>query len=266
MRLAAYQGRCVQGDPTANVASVIRVMEQAAAQQIDLLCFPEAFLSGYGDRATVERGALRLDDPHLTALAQATGRHDLVVIAGFSERRRDRRLASSAVILYRGRVLGLYRKTVLSGADVRAMGFVAGRVRPVFRAKGLTFGCVICSDSSHVEPAATLAHKGARVLFSLHYNRIGRRGLSRHVGRIRAQHAGLAALLGIYVVRANVVVDDRADGLACGDSAIFDPHGQIVAEGGLFREALIMADAHLPLDAVETRRRRPAQLLPAVSC
>jgi predicted amidohydrolase len=65
-----------------------------------------------------------------------------------------------------------------------------------------------------------------------------------HRIRVRNNHIGLAALLGVFVVRANVV--GRATlsetSLGYGDSAIFDPSGAPIAEAGLFRERLIVAE------------------------
>jgi predicted amidohydrolase len=137
LRLASYQGRSVPGDVDANLDTVHRVIADAAAQRADFLCFPETFLNGYGDRATIERGAIPPDDPRLDSLAKAAARHNLVLLVGFSELLREPtptspathaapHIANSVLILDGAdgdRRLGIYRKTMLTGGDFRDMRF-----------------------------------------------------------------------------------------------------------------------------------------------
>jgi predicted amidohydrolase len=244
VRLAAWQGQCVDGDVAANLEAAHRAIAAAGEERADFLCLPETFLSGYGSRALVEQGALALDDPRLLALADAAAAHELVLLVGLSERLTNGAIGNTVAIYDQGRRLGIYRKTMLTGGDARDMGFCRDYDLPVFQAKGLTFGCIICHDSSFVEPAATMAYRGAQVIFSPHYNAIAAEGMDEHRIRVRNNHVGLATLLGVYVVRANVVGKDsaRPGSLGYGDSAIFAPNGVALAEAGLFRERLIVAD------------------------
>ncbi len=255
VRLAAYQGRSVPGEVDANLATARRVLEQAAAGGADFLCLPETFLSGYGDRSTVERGAIRLGDGRLAELADLARRHDVVLLVGLSELIGEGEIANTVAIFDQGRQLGRYRKTMLTRDDAEVMRFCPDHDLPVFRAKGLTFGCIICADSSFFETAATMAYRGMTILFSPHFNCIAAAGMDDHRIRVRNNHSGLAALLDVYVVRSNVVVTDRGPCLGYGDSAIFDPRGHPVAEAGLFREALIFADATIPAERAQGKNR-----------
>jgi 5-aminopentanamidase len=255
IRLAAYQGISVGGDADANLSTVQRVASLAAEREVDFLCFPETFLSGYGDRALIEQGALALDDSRLDDLAAALDRHDMVTLIGLSERLNDGRIGNSMLIFESGRRLGLYRKTMLTGADYKQMGFCTDWQLPVWQAKGVTFGCIVCADSSYVETALTMAYQGASLLFSPHFNCLPAGRMDQHRIRVRNNHIGLAALLEMYVVRANVIVPHAARGLGYGDSAIFDPDGRPIAEAGLFCEALITADALLPEPRAAGRSR-----------
>jgi len=254
VRLAAWQGRCVDGDVDANVATARRVIASAAKDKVDFLCFPECFLSGYGDREMVERAALSLDDARLRELAREAGGHNLVVLIGFAERLRGGALGNTVAVLSDGTVSGIYRKTMLIGLDVQT-GFCRDYDLPVFREKGVSFGCIICADSSHVEVAMTMAYKGARIIFSPHYNSLKLPTMDSHRLRVRNNHVGLAALLGVYVVRANVIVTERPDELGYGDTAIFAPGGVPLAEAGLFTEKLIVADADLAATSRGTIQR-----------
>jgi predicted amidohydrolase len=261
LRVAAWQGRCVDGDVAANLAAAHRTIETAGEQDVDFLCLPEAFLSGYGSRELVERGALALDDPRLEHLAGQAAAWGLVLLVGLSERLGSGEIGNTVAIYAEGTRLGIYRKTMLTGSDAREMGYCRDFDLPVFEARGITFGCIICHDSSFVEPAATLAYRGAQVIFSPHYNAIAAETMDEHRIRVRNNHVGLAALLGVYVVRANVVGQNsiREGTLGYGDSAIFDPRGVPIAEAGLFREALIVADID-PEAAVRSGAARRAEL------
>lgn len=244
LRLTAWQSRCADGDVAANLASASRAITEAGQQRADFLCLPETFLSGYGSRAQVERGALSLDDPRLAQLAAEAAAQNLVLLAGLAERLSSGDLGNTMAIYSEGQRIGHYRKTMLTGGDARDMGFCRDYDLPVFQAKGIAFGCIVCHDSSFVEPAATLVYRGAQVIFSPHYNYIPMAGMDDHRIKVRNNHIGLAALLGVFVVRANVVVADEkhGDALGYGDSAIFDPNGVALAEAGLFRERLIVAE------------------------
>jgi predicted amidohydrolase len=82
IRLAAWQGRCVDGDVDANLAAARRAIAEAGERSADFLCLPETFLSGYGSREVIERAALSLEDPCLAALAAEAAARDLVLLVG----------------------------------------------------------------------------------------------------------------------------------------------------------------------------------------
>ena len=253
--LAAYQGRSADGDVDTNLKTARRVIDDAGTQGVDFLCFPETFLSGYGDRKVVEGAAIPAGDPRLEALGGEAGRHDMVLLVGYSERLQDGRVGNSVAIFDGAKRLGTYRKTMLTGSDYRDMGFCTDFELPVWQAKGITFGCIVCADSSYFETAAAMAYQGASVLFSPHYNYIPIDRMDQHRVRVRNNHVGLAALLELYVVRANVIVDHRLGRPGYGDSAIFDPDGRPIAEAGLFTERLIVAEAALSDDRAGGKSR-----------
>lgn len=257
MRIAAYQGRCRDGDPNANLAKTREVFEEAARRGADFLLLPEAFLSGYGSREVVAAGALALDDPRLAELIAATAAHDLVLMVGVNEKQ-GAQIFNTELIIYQGHLLGRYRKTMLTGGDYREMGYAADFDLPIWEAKGIHFGVILCADSSYVEVALAMWWKGAEVIFSPHYNSLAVEGMDDHRIRVRNNHIGTAALLGVPVVRANVVNWDREDHLGYGDSAIYDDAGRPLAEAGLFTERLIVAD----IDFATLRSRRARLRLP----
>jgi predicted amidohydrolase len=208
-------------------------MEQCGKEGTDFLCFPEGYLSNYSADLAVS-----LDDPRVEQLARASRRHDMVTVVGLSEKEAGQVL-NTALVLYRGAMLGKYRKTMLTGSDKKV--FASDYGLPVFEAKGIPFGVIICHDSSFVEPALTMRWMGARLLFSPHYNSISSDRMDEHRIKVRNNHIGLATLLQMVVVRSNVV-GWKEDRLGYGDSAIFSPLGEVVAAAPLFQETLISAE------------------------
>ncbi|PTM46982.1 NAD+ synthase (glutamine-hydrolysing) [Sphingomonas aerolata] len=113
IRVAAATPRASVGDTAANAAATIALATQADAQHIDLVVFPELNLTSYA-----------LDDLHLqTAQQRATlAAIDSVVAASVTLRPvllvgaalvRAGRLYNCAVVIARGRVLGVVPKTFL---------------------------------------------------------------------------------------------------------------------------------------------------------
>lgn len=253
IKIAAYQGRCTD-DFKENLAKVREIIDSAGQAHTDFLCFPEGYLSNYKAELAVP-----LDDSRIGELIAYTHWYDMVVIVGISEQV-SAQVFNTALILYRGNVVGKYRKTMLTGSDKQV--FAADYALPIFEAKGLPFGVIICHDSSFIEPALVMRCQGARLLFSPHYNRIAYDRLDEHRTLVRNNHIGLSVLLQMVVVRANVVGGDE-NALSYGDSAIFSPLGVPVATAPLFKEALICAEFDEAIFITEnwrTRREVPPEV------
>ena len=258
--VGVWQGRCTDGDLAANIARAERVIDEAADAGCDFVCLPELFLSG-GDKPQYQiRAAVSLDDDRLAALADRAGRRDVVTIVGLCEKRQDRH-AVTAAVLAGGKVAGHYTKTMLTSGDWKVMGFHDDEMG-VFDAKGVRFGVIICHDSSFPEVAATLAWKGARIIFSPHYNSIAPDMMDEHRLLVRSNHVGIAAHYGVVVARSNTVGHySDPERFGYGDSAIFSSYGEPLAEAGLFTETLVTADVTPYLGPQRWRKRsevRPA--------
>jgi len=229
IKISAYQGRCFD-DFDKNLKKVYEIIDEAGKGESDFLCFPEAYLSNYKIDLSVQ-----LDDPRVLELIDYTRRFDMVIVVGICERESDK-VFITALVLYKGEMLGKYRKTMLA-----EKGFSPDYSLPVFEAKGIRLGVIICHDSSFVEPALTIRWKGARILFSPHYNSIPYDRADEHRILVRNNHIGLAALLQMVVVRSNMIGGDEKY-ISYGDSAIFSPLGIPVAVAPLFKETLISAE------------------------
>ncbi len=254
LTIGVWQGVCADGDLAANLDKTAWIIDRAAEAGCDFLCVPEQFLSGYGCAEFARNASMTLDDPRLLELAAHAADRGVVTLAGMIEKRGDL-YANTQVVLDGGEVVGHYTKTMQVGGDKELMGFFDDDL-PVFHAKGVCFGIIVCHDSSFPEVAATMAWKGARIIFSPHYNSIHRDRMDDHRIMVRNNHVGIAAHYNVVVARSNVVGHWKGDRFGYGDSAIFAPNGVPIAEAGLFAEKLITADVAPFLDTAKWRNRK----------
>ncbi|OWK46876.1 carbon-nitrogen hydrolase family protein [Fimbriiglobus ruber] len=246
MRVGVCQLHSTVGDFDGNLAKVVSGLERAQRDRLDILCFPECYLTGYSDTAEAARaGAFALDSPQMMKILDKSTRFDSTFVDGFNEVR-DGDLYNTAAVVHKGHVLGTYSKCTAY------MPFhKQGRTFPVFERAGVRFGVVICSDGGYIEPARILATKGAKLILAPHYNYIGAAGLLGHFTTVRADHTARAVENGIHFVRANSVTVGketgitRSEGVGYGDSYIIDPHGEVLVRSRRHVEDYFFADLDL---------------------
>lgn len=242
MRVGFCQYEMVS-DFKANLAKVVRGLELADRDRVEIVCFPECFLTGYQDQeATARAHALAMDSPQVLELLDRTSRFDATLIVGLNELR-GRDLYNTALVAQKGHLLGKYSKSM----TLLSM-HTPGREFPVFERGGTKFGVVICADGGYIEPARILALKGARIIFAPHYNYITARSLIQHYEHVRHDHVARAVENMVYFVRANNVgTRDPGmsyEGQSYGDSYIVDPFGEIVVRSRRHKEDFVFADIH----------------------
>lgn len=243
MRIGHCQLDSQLGDFDANLAKVVSGLEQADRDRVDIVCFPECFLTGYPDQAEVARaGAFASDSPQIMQVLDRSARFEAAFIVGFNELRGDD-LYNTAVVVHKGHLLGKYSK-----CSAYMKFHKQGREFPVFEHKGVKFGVVICSDGGYIEPTRLLALQGAKIVFAPHFNYIGKEGLLAHFMHVRADHTARAVENVVYFVRGNNVslgkeeCIERYDGVGYGDSYIIDPWGEMLVRSRRHREDFIFVD------------------------
>jgi predicted amidohydrolase len=242
MRIAHCQLESKLGDFDANLEKVVKGLERADKERVQVVSFPECFLTGYPDKEDVVRkSAFAVDAPQMMKLLDKTARFEATYIVGFNELRGND-LFNTAVVVQKGHILGTYSK-----CSAYMKFHKQGREFPVFDRDGVKFGVIICSDGGYIEPARILALKGARIIFAPHFNYIGAKGLIAHFMQVRADHTARAVENAVWFVRGNnVVLEGNSslshDGVGYGDSYVVDPFGEIVVRSRLHREDFIVAD------------------------
>lgn len=248
MRIAHCQLESKYDDFETNLAKVVAGLEQADRERAQIVCFPECFLTGYPDTEELARkNAFAADSAEMTRVLGQTARFEATAIVGFNELRGGD-LYNTALVAHKGHLLGIYSKCFAYQPFHKQ-----GREFPVFERDGVKFGVVICADGGYIEPSRILALKGARIIFSPHFNYIAKESLIGHFQHVRADHVARAVENCVYFVRGNNVVlrkepaITRYEGVGYGDSYIVDPHGEIVVRSRRHREDFIFADLDLSI-------------------
>jgi predicted amidohydrolase len=157
------------GDVTHNLQRHLALVEEAKAQGVDLLLFPELGLTGYTLKDLVPSVALRptADDPVFQQLLVASEGMDLVV--GFIEESERHVFYNSAAYLSAGRLVHLYRKVYLPTYGLFDEGRFWGsgdRLR-AFDTRFGRMALLICRDVWHLSASYLAVMDGADTILAI---------------------------------------------------------------------------------------------------
>ena len=226
LRIAMVQMNSRVAEHERNLATIARFTEQAAAQDVDIVCFPELCVCGYsvGDPSTLEPEPLKGDS--LRRLEEISGDHETTVLAGFLERDVSGIVYNTQVICGPQGYVGHYRKTHVP--DVEIGTFCHGDALPVFEHAKARYGIEICYDSHFPEVSTILAGKGAEVIFLPHASP----GEKREEKRTRWMRYIPARAYdnNVFVAICNPGGDNGAGRVSTGVTFVCDPSGVVIDE------------------------------------
>lgn len=275
-RLAVGVPMCRVADPAFNAEQTVALLQQAAAEGAAIVAFPELGLSAYSCEDLFHQRAL-LDgcEAALATVAAATQALPLVAIVGMPLRV-EQRLFNCAVVLQRGRILGVVPKTFLPnyGEFYEARQFCSGEEatadtvtllgqqvpfgsRQIFTAEDLPLlrlHVEICEDVwTPIPPSSFAALAGATVLVNLSASNvvIGKAGYRR---QLVSQQS--ARCLAAYVYSSAGAGESTTD-LAWDGQALVCENGDLLVESERFqrRSQLVTADVDLERLARERMRQ-----------
>ena len=247
-RVAAFQGRITERDPEASLRKTCEALQWADEREAHVLCMPETYLQGYFDtREEAWENSIDLESSGFADVCARVGSYNATLLLGLNERRGED-LYNTVVVVEHGQCVGKYSKNYL----VRDY-FERGLEFPVFQRDGVTFGIIICADSSYMEPARIEAMRGAQVIFSPHFNRMPHDRVDHHYRRVRSHHVARAVENGCWVVRSNIIWPDDGEKLGVGDSFILNELGEFVCQAGLLTETMLFHA--IPRDRLASGKR-----------
>ncbi|TNC33216.1 carbon-nitrogen hydrolase family protein [Mumia zhuanghuii] len=263
VRVAAVQLAATE-DVAANLASAVRLVEEAVAQGAQLVVLPEFgnHVSWYADRDHARRMAQTLDGDFVRTLASTAAEHRLHLLVNCTLSREDGRTTGSNILIGPdGAILATSDKQVLMGSERDHLD-PATEASPVVDTELGRLGLYSCMDGVINETPRMLAVDGAQVLLnslnsfaldeaSLH---VPVRAVENRVWVIAANKVGpLVPEHSIEAVATAVGVPvERLHG--AGESQIVAPDGTVVARGPLSGEAVVVADIDVSL---ADDKRRP---------
>ncbi|MFI9254144.1 NAD(+) synthase [Streptomyces sp. NPDC053069] len=274
-RVAACTGHTVIADPAANAGAVLRHARRCAEEGVAVAVFPEMCLSGYAIDDLLLQDAM-LDDVEKALATIVAESADLlpVLVVGAPLRHRDR-LFNCAVIVHRGRILGVvpksyppnyrefYERRQIAGGDDERGGTIrlGGAEVPfgvdlLFAAQdvpGLVLHAEICEDMwVPVPPSAEAALAGATVLVNLSGSPIT---VGRAEDRKLLCRSASSRCLAAYVYAAAGLGESTTDLSWDGQTLIYE-NGVLLAETERFPLGEQYAVADVDLDLLRQERQR----------
>lgn len=261
--LAATQMACGP-DRAANVANAKKLVRQAKAQGAQVILIQELFETPYfcKDQAAKHFGlAAPYENNTLIGEFSALAKELQVVLPlSFFERANNAHFNSLAMIDADGAVLGLYRKShIPDGPGYQEkfyfnLGDTGFKVWPTRYGR---IGAAICWDQWFPEGARAMALMGAEIL--CYPTAIGTEpppappvDSSAHWRRVMQGHAGANYMPLIASNRIGREVGETCEITFYGTSFIAGPTGEILADAGRDKEAVVTAT--VDLDAIATAR------------
>ncbi|GAA2064104.1 NAD(+) synthase [Catenulispora yoronensis] len=274
-RVAACVGHVAIADPQANAESVLRQARSCSEEGAAVVVFPELALSGYSIEDLLLQDVV-LDEVEAAVRTVAAGTADLLPILVFGAPLRHRnRIYNCAVVVHRGRVLGVVpksyppnyrefyeRRQIASGENERGGSILlAGESVPfgvdlLFAAEdvpGLVLHAEICEDMwVPVPPSAEAALAGATVLVNLSGSPIT---VGRAEDRRLLCKSASARCLAAYVYAAAGLGESSTDLSWDGQTMIYE-NGVLLAETERFPLGDARAVADIDLDLLRQERAR----------
>lgn len=227
MRIGACQTPEILGDVEASLACLETFARQTSAQDVDLLLFPECFLQGYlVQPAHVSRYALDLTARPFQRIVERLAPIRPTLVFGVIEQSGSAYF-NTAVILRRGVMEGIYRKThLLAGERL----FQPGTEYPTFDLNGLRFGINICYDTTFPAAAAAVASQGARLLLVPSQNMMPRQAAETWRFRHNLVRAERVRETGMWLASADVTGARDPNNVAYGPTSVMNPRTEVVAQ------------------------------------
>ena len=273
-RAACCTIRTALADPAGNAAAVLAMAQDVAAQGAALAVFPELTLTGYSIEDLLLQDAL-LDavERAAAALLDQTASLGTVLVIG-APLRHAGRLYNCALVMHRGRLLGVVPKSYLPtyrefyerrqmapGDQLRGEITLAGQTAPIgnnliFAAEdlpGLRLHVEICEDMwIPLPPSALAALAGATILANLSGSPIT---IGRATSRWQLAQSASTRCLAAYLYAAAGAGESTTDLAWDGQLMMFE-NGVLLAEAERFASTGQSVIADIDLDLLRQERMR----------
>ena len=245
VRIGACQTPEIIGNPSAALVIMLQFAKEAEDKKVDLLLFPECFLTGYILSETyIAKYAYDFESDQFAAILKQLEHVKPMLVFGVGEKKSEKYF-NSAVVVNRGEIIGVYQKTHL--IDPNEAFFTPGKDYPIFEIKGLKYGINICYDAQFSDSAKAVADQGAQLLLLPAQNMLRRENAEKwkykhsEIGAERVKETGL------WYVRSDVTGIRPPDQygverITYGPTQAMNPKAEIIAQVPLMTVGLITVD------------------------
>ena len=253
VRVGAVVPKLKIGDTEFNCNEIIKQIEIANNNNIQIAVFPELCVTGYTCQDLFEQDILlEYAEKALNKIMNYTNNLDIICIIGMPIKA-ENQLFNTAVVIQKGRILGIVPKTFIPNysefyekrwfassknttkKEIEILGQkVPFGIDLLFKDKAnneICFGIEICEDVWAVEPPSNkLALLGANIIFNLSASNevIGKKEYRRELVKMQS-----AKTISGYVYCSSGVNESTSDVVFSGDSMIFE-NGSCLANNARF--------------------------------
>ena len=255
MHLALAQAPVVLGDIEKNIEIMETLIIDAQSKckdKLDLIAFPELFITGYNLRDNYNKVAEKIPGSGKAQnnIENLAKKYNVHIATGIVEKA-GKALFNSAILTGPDGYIGHYRKQFLPnfGPFEEKMFFGEGNQTPVFDTPFGKVGIQICYDIFFPETSMGLALDGADLILNLSASPTTSRPLFHRVLPARAIETTC-----FYAYSNNIGTQGSLT--FAGESVIVDPRGKTIAEIPSFEEGVIVCE--LDFDKLDSyREARP---------
>jgi N-carbamoylputrescine amidase len=256
IKVAGIQMSCRIGNKDKNIKKAIKMIEQAARKECQIVCLPEVFNTEYV--CFTKRNPICLEyaesipGPSTNAISNAARENSIYIIAPIFEKAAPGVYYNTASLINpKGEIIGNYRKTHIPASlepwtGLEKLYFRPGSQLKVFETKLGKIGILICHDGSFPEAWRILALEGAEIIFRpscISVTELG--GLTNSASQIWTfDHIVRAYENAVFVIGINRVgLEEKREHF--GSTMIVNPKGDVLAKAGEEEEKVVLATLDL---------------------
>ena len=238
IRVAAVVMQSAVGKKEENLDRMESFVRRAADQGVQIICFPEMNISGYGLRQNMATLAERIPGPITEAVLKIARENGLLILAGSAEKGAEGEIFISHFAASPEGLLGVYRKLHLGPPEEGV--YRPGWAQPVFHYQGCTFGIELCFDAHFPELSTMLGVRGAEIIFIPHAS--PRESSEEKKERWLRYLPARAYDNSVFIVACNQAGETESGLALPGTALILNPRGELIAANGGGEEGIILAD------------------------
>ncbi|MDD4568791.1 MAG: carbon-nitrogen hydrolase family protein [Tepidanaerobacteraceae bacterium] len=219
-----------------NTKKIMDFIKQAAAQNIDIIGFPEMALTGYTKEILTEKNMNDMVSKALSEIKKACEVFNTTVIVGHPYNKGEELYNSASVFLPDGNTYTYDKKYP---TELELEYFEIGKKNPlVFTYGGKKIGVMICRDQNYPGLARELIKSGAQFIYILSAHFYNPKEARWKLEKNRAIPITRAVENGVHVLLSNFV-GSHLGMVSLGNSLIADPDGAVVTSAGESEESLL---------------------------